>query len=184
MRGRKPKPALLHVLHGNPNDRGAAKLADTLRAEPTAPPVGLDVPSDLSASQRSIWNEILDCAPAGVLGQIDRDLLRAFVIACDTHRKANADLAKRGLFILKAQWGDKEEWAVNPAQDVCNKQALLIAKLGAELGFSPVARARIGKAIVENAPDATQRLVKRAAGASPASLDAFLAAAPERPHVN
>jgi P27 family predicted phage terminase small subunit len=131
VRGRKPTPASLHTLHGNPS-KGPP------RHEPQAPGAIGEPPDWLSPSQRAVWLHAVENAPAGVLRAIDGGLLAVYVVAADLHRQASVALQTEPLVT--------DEGKANPLCALIVKQALVMLKAASELGFSPTARARLGMA--------------------------------------
>lgn len=133
MRGRKPKPTVLHELHGKPGKRKLNPL------EPKPEGV-LDEPPDwLNDEQRKDWEYALQHAPALVLTSIDRDVLAAWVVAVGLHRQASvAQQDEKLVHVLEN--GVQVQSGYLP---IINKQAQIMVKLASELGFSPAARPRL-----------------------------------------
>jgi phage terminase small subunit len=182
MRGRKPKPTLLKKLHGNPGQR---KLNER-EPQPTTPLA--DPPPDFNADMREIWQYALQNAPPGLLRGLDRSVLAAWVVACSIHTEAVRQYARRGDALLLRIGAppppgqlDLRAFMQNPLFPVINKQATIMLKAAEQLGFSPVARAR-----VQSAGDAAVPLMQ-AGGArigDAVSLDDYLADAPEPPNLH
>jgi hypothetical protein len=72
-RGRKPLPARLHALHGNPGKRALRRVSKEI-----SPPLGLP-PADWSADKQAIWNEIADMIPFNVAVEADRIVVEMLV---------------------------------------------------------------------------------------------------------
>lgn len=134
VRGPRPKPTYMKLLDGNP---GRRPLNEN---EPK--PVGdlRDPPEGLSDSQRALWIQTVDEAPAGLLKRLDRELFRTWVVACDTYRRAVAELNRTPALLVRTRSG---EFIQNPYISIVNKQALMMHKAGEQMGFSPSARTRI-----------------------------------------
>jgi P27 family predicted phage terminase small subunit len=175
------KPAALQILHGNPRGHSRKVLAARAAAEPASPNSGLDPFPDFTAAQRSIWDDAVANAPRDVLAQVDRHLLRCWVIACDLHRQACEEQQKVGVFPPASGKRTNAARGVSPLLSVINKQADLIKKLSAELGFSPTARPRLFTA---GDPAMQPRIGRPPQNRAPITLDHYLAAAPARPGVN
>lgn len=135
MKGRKRKPSALHELHGNPS-----KLNMKKRREPHAPG-SLDEPPDwMTEDQKEAWRYAVTNAPLGILRAADRGTLAVWVVAEDTHRRAARQL-QGGLLVQQG-----EQTIPSPFVSILNKQALIMVKAASELGFTPVARARLAGA--------------------------------------
>lgn len=151
MRGRKPKPTVLQILHGNPRKTGKAKMDAKLAIEP--PDTRLEPPEDFSDSERVIWFDALASAPPGVLRRIDASVMIAWVTACDLHRRAR--IALRGSTLLMqiqpSPPKKKDEAAkapnsypiVSPLLHIINRQAQIMTKTAEQLGFTPTSRSRV-----------------------------------------
>ena len=131
MRGRKPEPTHLKELAGRPvmnkrepRPRGNLKTA----------------PAWFTDSQRAIWDEAIADAPLGMLKRLDRAPLVTFCIACDLHRQASEKVAAEGMIVASPVKGDPMQ---SPYLPIVNKQAQIMLKSAAELGFTPVSRSRV-----------------------------------------
>jgi len=167
MRGRKPKPTQLHVLHGNPSDKRLP------RNEPI-PPGDLTTPPDwLSDEQKASWRYALSNAPPGMLRRIDRGALAVWTVAEDLHRQATIRQNRIGL-LVEAPGGSAIQ---SPYLPVINRQALIMLKAASELGFSPVSRPRI---FGGHPGDVPRVPVTREPKGAAIPLDEFLARPPSR----
>jgi P27 family predicted phage terminase small subunit len=146
MRGgnRSAKPAAIRELQGSrkrPNQRPEV---------PAAPVTTLAPPPGLSKIERTFWRYYVPKLTAlRVLTSLDRDVLADFCRAraeIADIRKAQADPAYRRLMMTVTVDGAGTEHvkaATNPL-DVQLRNWLTLARLaGAELGLSPVSRARV-----------------------------------------
>lgn len=136
--GRKPVPTLLNKLHGKPN-----KGRKPNPHEPKAVTGDLDEPPEwMTESQQAGWRYAIEHAPPGLLKRIDKGALTVWIAAEDMHRQALVAQSKmRGLLveapITKAPMQ-------SPYLPIINRQGLIMLKAASELGFSPVARPRVG----------------------------------------
>ena len=132
MRGRKPKPTHLKILDGT--------VKEFPKSEPL--PIGeLDLAPDwMSEEQKSSWEYAIGHAPEGLLKKLDRSVLAAWVIAEDLHRQAVMQVNKHGL-VMKSPV--KGEIVQNYWLPIVNRQAQIMMKAGAELGFTPSSRSRV-----------------------------------------
>lgn len=163
--GRKPTPGVLKELHGNPGKR----------ALPVDEPEGVgdlwSPPSYMDDDQREQWHYAVDHAPPGLLTGTDRDILAAWCNACVEYARAVVEVRKIGQ-VVKTKDGNAIQ---NPFLGIMNRQAMLMVKLGSELGFSPSARASLGSRAPEfphDAPTGGRRPIK-------GGLDAYLDEKPD-----
>jgi P27 family predicted phage terminase small subunit len=134
MRGRKPKPSALKDLHGSKEPRNA------LEPKPVGDLEGTTAPDHFSPDQVETWNFALEHAPPGMLKQIDRSALEAWVVARSLHRRAVIAQSKTGLIIKSPEKGIPIQ---SPYLPIINRQALIMLKAASELGFTPVSRPRV-----------------------------------------
>lgn len=134
MKGRKPKPTHLRLLDGN---AGKRSIPDTA-PEPSG---DLDAaPEWMTDEQRAGWVYAIEHAPAGLLKRLDRSALTVWVIAEDLHRQATRAVGKFGLITKSPNKGEPMQ---NPYLPIINKQAQIMLKAAAELGFTPSSRGRV-----------------------------------------
>jgi hypothetical protein len=139
MRGRKPKPTVLHKLQGTFN----ASAHRDRKSEPKPEGELLTPPRDMTAAQKKILKRVVEVAPKGVLFQIDETVLRAWVETVDRR----AELQR----VLDADRG-AVDWELNAAHRGIDRATLLLVRLTEQLGFSPASRPRI-KAETPRDPD-------------------------------
>lgn len=130
---RRAKPALLLHITGS-------KRA---RAEPDPEPEGelREAPDWLTFNQGKIWEHAIENAPGGLLRKIDRGTLLAYVIAADLHQQASIMISKTGLTAHDIAGRE----CMSPYVTITARQAAVMLKAIAELGFSPTSRAGIAK---------------------------------------
>ena len=134
MRGRPPKPTLIKKLQGNPGKR-------PLNAGEPQPEGDLyGAPEWLSDTQREGWGFAITSAPPGLLKKLDRSMLAIWVVAEDLHREAAEKIGQYGLLTKSPNAGLPLQ---SPYLAILNKQAQIMLKAGAELGFSPASRTRV-----------------------------------------
>jgi P27 family predicted phage terminase small subunit len=135
MRGRRPKPTALKELEGNPGKRPLS------RREPKPKGDLYAAPEWMTDSQREGWAAYaITHAPYGLLKQLDRSVLAIWVVAEDLHREAAEKIAQYGLLTKSPNAGLPLQ---SPYLAILNKQAQIMLKAGAELGFSPASRTRV-----------------------------------------
>lgn len=134
MQGRKPLPTHLKLVKG---ERRTSRI-NQKEPKPVTGSLRL-APSWFTEDQKEIWRYAIKHAPPGLLKKIDASVLAIWVVAKDTHQKAAEALAKSSL-LYKTKNGEAMQ---NPYLPVINKQALLMLRAAAEMGFTPSSRSRI-----------------------------------------
>jgi|SRR6267154_174855 len=132
--GRRPKPTLLHIVRGTKTAKERAK-----NPEPVAPGRLTDPPEWLTEAQKDGWRYAIENAPYSLLRRIDRTLLTTWVVAEAIHREATIKVAQYGL-LAKSPTGFPIQ---SPYLPIVNRQALILSRAAAELGFTPSSRSRI-----------------------------------------
>lgn len=101
----------------------------------------LEEPPDwMTPSQKEGWRYALEHAPRGLLRRLDRGVLAVWVVAEDTHRMAVERVTKTGMLVKTPNTGEPIQ---SPYLAIQNKQAMIMMRAAAELGFSPVSRSQI-----------------------------------------
>lgn len=161
-RGPKKQPTMLRELHGNP----------ARRPMPVDEPQGVgdlwDPPAYFDEEQRQKWRDALEHAPPGLLTGTDRAIFTVWVVACVEYAKAVREVRVLGQ-VVKTKDGNAIQ---NPYLSIMNRQAMLISRFGAEMGFSPAARASLGA----SAPD----FAGGSRGSGLSELDAYIEAKPDK----
>jgi P27 family predicted phage terminase small subunit len=133
--GRKPVPTHLRVLHGHPS--GLRPMGE----EPLGVGVLWAPPAWFDDERRAQWCYAVENAPPGLLTASDRETLVIWVCASVEH--ARAAMALKGEVVVEAKQGTPYQ---NPLLGVMNRQAMIMLRSGAEMGFSPASRVSIGRA--------------------------------------
>lgn len=139
MRGRKPKPTYLHVIEGT-------LRKDRHRTPPQAQQPAdrlLEPPAFMNEAQRAIWGYAIRHAPGGLLRKLDISALTAWVVACEIHQRSAKMLAEVGAAGLLYKTPTTGTLIQNPLVGVLNRQAVIMLKAAAELGFTPSSRSRV-----------------------------------------
>ena len=134
MRGRKPIPTATKELMGNPGKRALNKREPQPKGELYA------APTWMSDSQREGWAYAITNSPPGLLKLLDCSVLAVWVVAEDLHRQAAEKVAQFGLLTKSPNAGMPLQ---SPYLAILNKQAQIMLKAAAELGFSPSSRSRV-----------------------------------------
>lgn len=106
-------------------------------------PVGVlaehEPPGWLSDTQKEGWRYAMKHAPPGMLKRLDQSMLTVWVVAEERHADAAQQVTRLGS-LLKSANGTPYQ---NPYLAIMNKQAAIMMKAAAELGFSPSSRSRV-----------------------------------------
>lgn len=129
-RGTKPVPAVLRQLHGNPRKDALPTDIPEGQGLLWAPPAWMD------DQQRDQWDYALANAPPTLLTNTDREVLAIWVVAAVEHAKAVLEVRRIGQ-VIKTKDGNAIQ---SPFVGIMNRQALIMLRAGAEMGFSPAAR--------------------------------------------
>jgi len=152
---------MLRELHGNPRQHRM----------PENEPEGVgdlwDPPRWFDDEQREHWAYALDRAPPGLLTGTDRAIFTCWVCACVEYVKAVLEVRSLGQ-VVKTRDGNAIQ---NPYMSIMNRQAVLMNRLGAELGFSPAARASLGVTATAFGDGPTGRRRRAVEGGLAAYLD-------------
>lgn len=96
-------------------------------------------PDVLSEAQKKVWRQAIKSAPPGMLRHLDESVLLVWVVACERHADASKKVSELGS-LLKGKTGTPYQ---NPYLAIMNKQASILLKAAAELGFTPSSRSRV-----------------------------------------
>jgi P27 family predicted phage terminase small subunit len=135
MRTRKPIPVALHKLHGKPGRRPIEVCETAGVGDIWAPPTWFD------DQQREQWHYSSEHAPPGLLTGTDREILVVWVVAAVEHARACQRVRELGQVVSTREGGVMQ----NPYLGVMNRQAHIMLRAASELGFSPAARAGLGR---------------------------------------
>ena len=134
MRGRKPTPTSLKLLHGNPGHR-------PIRGDEPKPPASQPTcPAHLSPTAKAEWKRLAQSLNGiGLLTQADRAAFAGYCQCYGRWVEAERKLAETPV-ILKTPAGYVQP---SPWLAIANKQLELMAKFMAEIGLTPSARSRL-----------------------------------------
>lgn len=132
MKGRKPRPTHLRVLDGT---RG--KMADHNQPKPDGDL--FDPPADLIPQAVPFWTEAIADAPRGLLKRLDKRALAIWATAAWAHADAAAKIARTATIVQSPSGAVYQ----HPALSIMNRQALIMLRAAAEMGFTPSSRTRI-----------------------------------------
>lgn len=132
-RGRKPKPTHLRLLEGNAGKRAINK------AEPKPSGALVEPPGDLPSAALPFWTQAIADAPAGLLKRLDLRVLVVWSIAAWLHSDAAKQVATSST-VVQTKDGNIIQ---HPSLAILNKQAHIMMKAAAEMGFTPSSRSRV-----------------------------------------
>lgn len=79
-------------------------------------------------------------APPGLLKDVDASVFTVWVVAFDLYQEASNKLAKTGMLIKAPNTGVPMQ---SPYLAIVNRQAQIMPKAAAEMGFTPASRSRV-----------------------------------------
>jgi P27 family predicted phage terminase small subunit len=133
VRGRKPKPARLKLIDGNPGKRPIGREPQPPASQPTCP-------AHLSPTAKAEWKRLAQMLNGiGVVTQADRAVLAAYCQAYGRWVEAERKL-KETPPLLKTPAGYVQQ---SPWLSIANKQVELMMRCMAELGLTPTSRSRL-----------------------------------------
>lgn len=146
MSGPPPTPTVLKLIRGNPGKRPINKK----EPRPKPAPKNFQPPEWLTETQKAEWKYLVDNSAPGLLTYVDRGTLLTYVVAADQHRISSEQVARFGAIVRRRgavkEDGTREpdgEPYQNPHLSVVNRQAQIMLKAAAELGFTPASRSRV-----------------------------------------
>lgn len=129
-RGPQPKPQTIKQLEGNPGKQKLNASAPVASGAPACP-------AHLKGYAVTVWRRIISSMPPTLYAACDSQLLAAYCVAADMHKRAVEALAKNGGEVATGANGAPYQ---NPWVSIQNKQAQILATLGSRLGLDPAAR--------------------------------------------
>jgi P27 family predicted phage terminase small subunit len=135
MPGPRPKPTALKVVAGTFRpDRSPAN-------EPAPRPDIGDPPDFLDDQQRSLWLELVEESPAGLLTAVDRGIVGRYVVVLDAFAAAVKLWNQSGKHrMMRTPEGRLTE---SPLLKALRRDLDPLRAMEAELGYTPAARTRI-----------------------------------------
>ena len=153
MRGRKPKPTKLKILH--------ASREPINEAEPRVDPSIPDAPACLSAEARREWDRVsVELGACGVLTQLDRGILTSYCVAWGRLIRALQETQHGGIMLKGKRAGGEYQ---NQWEAIVKRASAEVAKYGAELGLTPSSRSRV--VVNQQTADPFAEFQRRAAAA-------------------
>lgn len=143
--GRPPKPAVVHLINGNPSKKNAKALLDEVQ-NPAVPVSAPDKPDDLDATASEIWDGLIpDLLQLGLVTRLDGHTLaeyckclsrvKFFDRLIDEMNESSSN-GMRGYF-QTARTGYRNISEVLQARTLYQSR---VDAIGKQFGFSPLAR--------------------------------------------
>jgi P27 family predicted phage terminase small subunit len=151
MRGRKPKPAALKLIRGNPGRRRVNTREPSPPAEPPS------CPKHLTAEGRREWQRITaHLRDMGLLAACDRAALASYCVLWARWVKAEQTIRSQGELLKARKTGTAYP---NPWLSVAQRSMILMLKFSTEFGLTPSSRTRVRSAeVAGNRDEFTQFL--------------------------
>lgn len=135
MRGRKPIPTKLHILHGNPSEKNLKN-----RVEPEPVVEIPECPSVLKGEARREWRRItIELHKLGLISEVDRNTLAVYCKCWGRWFEAEMMILKHGELIKTPQGYP----AQSPYLTISNRMIDNMKWFLSEFGMSPAARVRL-----------------------------------------
>jgi P27 family predicted phage terminase small subunit len=135
MRGRKPTPANLKLLRGNPGKRRVNAPDERL---PAAVP---ECPAHLEGEARQEWDRMsAELFRLGLLTALDRAALSAYCLAWGRWVEAEGVVKRTGEVLKSKETGNMYR---NPYLDVANRAMKQMKEFLTEFGMTPSSRSRV-----------------------------------------
>lgn len=125
-------------------------------------------PDWFNDEQRAEWHYAIDNAPLGLLTATDRGVLSIWCVASVEYSKAVGEVRRLGQVVKTADGNPIQ----NPFLGIVNRQANIMMRSGAEMGFSPASRMAFGKSAGEEG--------RPVPGRRSGALDEYLTQKPDR----
>lgn len=137
--GRRPLPANIHVLNGNPSKKRFAAMTDGSRVPIEIP----EAPAHIDAAAKKEWKRItVELEKLGLIAKIDRAALGIYCQAYSRWEHAEKEIKKLGNkgLIESTPSGYKQ---VSVWLQISNRAIEQMHKMMGEFGMTPSARSRV-----------------------------------------
>ena len=135
MRGRKPIPTALKVLHGNPGHRPLNK------AEPQPACAAPECPEHLDAPARLEWERIVpELQKLGIVAHVYRAAIAAYCQAYSRWQAAEGVIAEEGLTTMNLKTGVVR---THPAVQIAKESMRLVKEFAVEFGLTASSMSRV-----------------------------------------
>lgn len=142
--GRKAKPAVLHIIRGNPSKKSKQELQDEIN-NPIAPVEAPLMPDWLDEEAKKVWDEVVpDLLTLGIIAKVDQLIIVQYCEAmADIKRfslkiqEMNSKLDSMAGDVQTSRTGYKDISVWRKLRNDAERRA---NEAGGKLGFSPLAR--------------------------------------------
>src|SRR5690606_41880295 len=97
-------------------------------------------PEWMTEHQKDSWREVVELSPPGLLKDVDASVFTIWVVAFNLYQEASEKLARTGMLIKAPNTGVPMQ---SPFLAIVNRQAQIMLKAAAEMGFTPASRSRV-----------------------------------------
>ena len=133
MKGRRPKSTILRLIEGNPGKREIVPDI-VIDGELGQPPAWFKPEHVLK------WSHLQRFAPAGMLTELDRQLVIQYCVSAAIYDQAVQDMAELGPVVKSPNKGVPMQ---SPYLHTMNQAAAQLDRCYDKLGFSPQSRSRV-----------------------------------------
>lgn len=139
VRGRKPKPAELRVIEGNPGKRTIPKV-------PKYAPLSERPPDELTRMGAALWRRLMkEFGRFDLVQRPDREQLIMLCDCWDVYERNMAIVREHGALIKSRSKNlDRAALTVNPAWKVARDALREFSQIAARFGLTPADRTRLG----------------------------------------
>ena len=139
MKGRKPVPTNLHLLHGNPGKRPQNPAAIKATSKPPRLPRFLS--SDVNTVARNEWRRVIrHMKPSGILSPLDSTALSAYCLCYQQWLDADDKVRAMGVIVKQP---NNNRPVQNPYLSISRAAMDRMLKILPEFGMTPSSRSRI-----------------------------------------
>lgn len=145
MKGRKPKPAEIREMEGNPGRRPIPQAAKVAVME------SLEAPEFLHGRARKEWQRLAPkLRDKKLLTEADRAMLALYCQAFGRWVRAEEMVTRTGGPVVETEKGNMVQ---NPWVSISRRSAETMAKTAVEFGLTPSSRSRTGASVQQAAGD-------------------------------
>jgi P27 family predicted phage terminase small subunit len=134
VRGRKPKATVLKLVSGS------RRVRKDLASEPQPAGELFAPPEEMSEREKAVWRRTIARAPAGLLRELDSDVLQLYVETWVEREDARAKVKEFGAVVKSPVQGIPVR---SPYKEIANRATDMLKGLISDLGFNPTSRSRI-----------------------------------------
>lgn len=138
MRGRKPKPTVVHKRNGNPGRRKRNTSEPSAGKEPVKP-------ENLDEAGAALWDHAVECfRRMGILDRADQTEIELMCLHWSKIQIYQKALDERGHFIENVDEEGNQYIKPHPAIIQLNSSTRILKSMLSDFGMNPVARVHLG----------------------------------------